>query len=272
MSRVVLAYSGGLDTSVILKWLIEERGYEVVCYTADVGQGEDVEAAITKAYDTGAVEAFAEDLREEFVEDYVWPAIRANAVYENYYLLGTSLARPVIAKGLVRAAERYGAEAISHGATGKGNDQVRFELSAYALNASVTWDGQAVFTIAAPSAQPWRVQLGHRVAVVEGVDYSLCYSAKGADVRYLEANVHTGDPDYQSVMGTRFTPEVGAGTRSAGASLSKHWHRYHHRFTSSVTDSTAHLNFNLAQSDVDVTIDNVGLFRGPGCGSADAPR
>ena len=137
MSRVVLAYSGGLDTSVILKWLIEERGYEVVCYTADVGQGEDVEAAITKAYDTGAVEAFAEDLREEFVEDYVWPAIRANAVYENYYLLGTSLARPVIAKGLVRAAERYGAEAISHGATGKGNDQVRFELSAYALNPDI---------------------------------------------------------------------------------------------------------------------------------------
>ncbi|MCY3538779.1 MAG: argininosuccinate synthase [Acidimicrobiia bacterium] len=137
MSRVVLAYSGGLDTSVILKWLIEERGYEVICYTADVGQGEDVEAAVTKAYDTGAVEAFAEDLREEFVADYVWPAIRANAVYENYYLLGTSLARPVIAKGLVQAAERYGAEAISHGATGKGNDQVRFELSAYALNPDI---------------------------------------------------------------------------------------------------------------------------------------
>ncbi|MYD04754.1 MAG: argininosuccinate synthase [Acidimicrobiia bacterium] len=137
MSRMVLAYSGGLDTSVILKWLIEERGYEVICYTADVGQGEDVEAAVTKAYDTGAVEAFAEDLREEFVADYVWPAIRANAVYENYYLLGTSLARPVIAKGLVQAAERYGAEAISHGATGKGNDQVRFELSAYALNPDI---------------------------------------------------------------------------------------------------------------------------------------
>ncbi len=137
MSRVVLAYSGGLDTSVILKWLIEERGYDVVCYTADVGQGEEVEEAVAKAYATGAVEAVAEDLREEFTGDYVWPAIRANAMYENYYLLGTSLARPVIAKGLVRAAETYGAEAISHGATGKGNDQVRFELSAYALNPDI---------------------------------------------------------------------------------------------------------------------------------------
>ena len=137
MSRVVLAYSGGLDTSIILKWLIEERGHEVICYTADVGQGEDVEAAVEKAYATGAVEAYAEDLREEFVEGYVWPAIRANAVYENYYLLGTSLARPVIAKGLVRAAQRHGAEAISHGATGKGNDQVRFELSAYALQPDI---------------------------------------------------------------------------------------------------------------------------------------
>lgn len=137
MSRVVLAYSGGLDTSVILKWLIEERGYEVVCYTADVGQGEEVEEAVSKAYATGAVEAIAEDLREEFTEHYVWPAIRANAVYENYYLLGTSLARPVIAKGLVKAAEDFGAEAISHGATGKGNDQVRFELSAYALKPDI---------------------------------------------------------------------------------------------------------------------------------------
>ncbi len=137
MSRVILAYSGGLDTSVILKWLIEERGHEVICYTADVGQGEEVEEAVVKAYATGAVEAVAEDLREEFVEDYVWPAIRANAVYENYYLLGTSLARPVIAKGLVRAAETFEAEAISHGATGKGNDQVRFELSAYALKPDI---------------------------------------------------------------------------------------------------------------------------------------
>ena len=143
--------------------------------------------------------------------------------------------------------------------------------SAQTQYASVSWNGQAAFAIDAPSPQPWRVQLGHRVAVEEGVEYSLCYYAKGADVRYLEANVHTGEPDYRSVMGTNFTAEVGASTRSTGASLSKHFHKYHHRFTSSVTDSTAHVNFNLAQSDVDVVIDNVGLYRGPGCGSPNAP-
>jgi argininosuccinate synthase len=131
--KVVLAYSGGLDTSVILRWIIEEYGAEVVAYTADVGQGDEVESAREKALATGAVEAVAEDLRDEFVADYVFPALRAGAVYEGYYLLGTSLARPVIAKGLVEAARRFGADAIAHGATGKGNDQVRFELSAYAL-------------------------------------------------------------------------------------------------------------------------------------------
>ncbi len=137
MKKVVLAYSGGLDTSVILTWLMEEYDVEVVAYTADVGQGEEVEEAKAKAIATGAVEAIAEDLTEEFVADYVFPALRANAVYEGYYLLGTSLARPVIAKGLVRAAERTGADAIAHGATGKGNDQVRFEVSAYALKPDI---------------------------------------------------------------------------------------------------------------------------------------
>ncbi len=137
MKKVVLAYSGGLDTSVILKWLIEEYQAEVVAYTADVGQGDEVEAARTKALQTGAVEAIAEDLTEEFVTDFVFPALRANAVYEWYYLLGTSLARPVITKGLIRVAEETGADAISHGATGKGNDQVRFELSAYALKPDI---------------------------------------------------------------------------------------------------------------------------------------
>ena len=137
MKKVVLAYSGGLDTSVILTWLMEEYDVEVVAYTADVGQGEEVEEAKVKAIATGAVEASAEDLTEEFVTDYVFPALRANAVYEGYYLLGTSLARPVIAKGLVRAAERTGADAIAHGATGKGNDQVRFEVSAYALKPDI---------------------------------------------------------------------------------------------------------------------------------------
>ena len=133
VKRVVLAYSGGLDTSVILRWIQEEYGAEVIAYTADVGQGEEVEDARKKAIATGAVEAVTEDLREEFVADFVYAAVRANAIYEGYYLLGTSLARPIIGKGLVRAAERFGADAIAHGATGKGNDQVRFELAAYAL-------------------------------------------------------------------------------------------------------------------------------------------
>ena len=135
--KVVLAYSGGLDTSIILQWLIEEYGAEVIAYTADVGQGEEVEEARVKALQTGAVEAITEDLRGEFVGDYVFPALRANAVYEWYYLLGTSLARPVIAKGMVGVARAMGADAIAHGATGKGNDQVRFELSAYALKPDI---------------------------------------------------------------------------------------------------------------------------------------
>lgn len=137
LKKVVLAYSGGLDTSVILAWIRETYGAEVVAYTADIGQGEEVESARQKALATGAVEAIAEDLTAEFVEEYVYAALRANAVYEGYYLLGTSLARPVIAKGLVRAAERTGADAIAHGATGKGNDQVRFELGAYALKPEI---------------------------------------------------------------------------------------------------------------------------------------
>jgi len=137
MNRVVLAYSGGLDTSIILKWIKDEYNAEVIAYTADVGQGEEVEQARLKALETGAVDAIAEDLTAEFVADYVLPALRANAIYEGYYLLGTSLARPVISKGLVRVAEESGADAIAHGATGKGNDQVRFELSAYALKPDI---------------------------------------------------------------------------------------------------------------------------------------
>ncbi len=137
VKKVVLAYSGGLDTSVILRWIQEVYGAEVVAYTADVGQGDEVEEARVKALETGAVEAICEDLTEEFVRDYVFPAFRASALYEGYYLLGTSLARPVIAKGLVRAAIATGADAIAHGATGKGNDQVRFELSAYALKPDI---------------------------------------------------------------------------------------------------------------------------------------
>jgi argininosuccinate synthase len=135
--KVVLAYSGGLDTSVILAWLIEEKGAEVITYTADVGQGAEVEEARAKALATGAIEAVVEDLQEEFVRDAVFPAIRANAVYESYYLLGTSLARPIITRGMMRTVKATGADAISHGATGKGNDQVRFELSAFALDPNI---------------------------------------------------------------------------------------------------------------------------------------
>lgn len=135
--KVVLAYSGGLDTSVILAWLIEERGAEVVAYTADVGQGPEVEDARAKAIATGAAKAIVEDLREEFVVDAVFPALRAGAVYEWYYLLGTSLARPIITRGMMRVAKAVGADAIAHGATGKGNDQVRFELAAYAIDPEI---------------------------------------------------------------------------------------------------------------------------------------
>ncbi|MCH7670093.1 MAG: argininosuccinate synthase [Acidobacteria bacterium] len=137
INRVVLAYSGGLDTSVILRWIKEEYDAEVICYTADVGQGEEVAEAKAKAMATGALDAITEDLTESFVKDYVFPAFRANAVYEGYYLLGTSLARPVISKGLVELARETGADAIAHGATGKGNDQVRFELAAYALKPDI---------------------------------------------------------------------------------------------------------------------------------------
>lgn len=137
VKKVVLAYSGGLDTSVILKWLQETYGCEVVTFTADLGQGEEVEPARTKAEAAGVEEIYIEDLREEFVRDFVFPMFRANAIYEGEYLLGTSIARPLIAKRLIDIANASGADAISHGATGKGNDQVRFELGAYALKPGV---------------------------------------------------------------------------------------------------------------------------------------
>ena len=137
VSRVVLAYSGGLDTSVILKWLQETYGCEVITFTADLGQGEEVEPARAKAEAMGVKQIFIEDLREEFVRDYVFPMFHANTLYEGEYLLGTSIARPLIARRLVEIANETGADAISHGATGKGNDQVRFELGAYALKPGI---------------------------------------------------------------------------------------------------------------------------------------
>ncbi|MBO69199.1 MAG: argininosuccinate synthase [Acidiferrobacteraceae bacterium] len=137
IKRVVLAYSGGLDTSVILKWLQQQYQCEVVTFTADLGQGEELDAAREKAIDMGAESVFIEDLREEFARDYIFPIFRANALYEGEYLLGTSIARPLIARHLVRIAAKTHADAIAHGATGKGNDQVRFEIGAYALDPEI---------------------------------------------------------------------------------------------------------------------------------------
>jgi len=137
VKKVVLAYSGGLDTSIILKWLQTELNAEVVTFTADLGQGGELEPARKKAEMLGIKEIYVEDVREEFVRDFVFPMFRANAQYEGVYLLGTSIARPLISKRLVEIAEETGADAIAHGATGKGNDQVRFELSAYALNPDI---------------------------------------------------------------------------------------------------------------------------------------
>jgi argininosuccinate synthase len=137
VNKVVLAYSGGLDTSVILKWLEDEYQCEVVTFTADIGQGEELEPARIKAEKYGVKEIYIEDLQEEFVRDFVYPMFRANTVYEGEYLLGTSIARPLIAKRLIEIAAETGADAVSHGATGKGNDQVRFELGAYALNPDI---------------------------------------------------------------------------------------------------------------------------------------
>lgn len=137
VKKVVLAYSGGLDTSVIVRWLIDTYGCEVICFAADVGQKEELDGLEEKALNTGASKIYIEDLREEFVRDFVFPALRANAVYEGTYLLGTSLARPLIAKRQIEIARKEGADAVCHGATGKGNDQVRFEMTYYALEPNI---------------------------------------------------------------------------------------------------------------------------------------
>ena len=156
INKVVLAYSGGLDTSVILTWLKEEYGCEVVAFAADLGQGDEMDGIREKALKTGASEVFIEDLKEEFVRDFVFPALKGNAIYEGFYLLGTSIARPLIAKAQINIAKRVGADAVAHGATGKGNDQVRFELGYHALMPGVT-------VIA-----PWREwDLGSRSSLME---------------------------------------------------------------------------------------------------------
>ena len=135
--KVVLAYSGGLDTSIILKWLQNERNLEVVTFTADIGQGLEIKEAKKNAVKLGVNEIFVEDLKDEFVRDYVFPMFRANALYEGYYLLGTSIARPLIALKQLEIAEKVGAKYVSHGSTGKGNDQIRFELGYYANNPKI---------------------------------------------------------------------------------------------------------------------------------------
>src|SRR3954464_6433694 len=156
VKKVVLAYSGGLDTSVILKWLQETYSCEVVTFTADIGQGEEVEPARKKAELLGVKQIFIEDLREEFVRDYVMPMFRANALYEGTYLLGTSIARPLIAKRQIEIARETGADAVAHGATGKGNDQVRFELTYYALQPDIK------------VVAPWRTwELNSRTVLLE---------------------------------------------------------------------------------------------------------
>ena len=137
VKKVILAYSGGLDTSVIVRWLIETYDCEVICFAADVGQKEELTGLKEKAINTGASKIYIEDLREEFARDFVFPALRANAIYEGTYLLGTSLARPLIAKKQIEIARKEKADAVCHGSTGKGNDQVRFELTYIALNPGI---------------------------------------------------------------------------------------------------------------------------------------
>ena len=196
--KVVLAYSGGLDTSVILKWLQERYGCEVVTFTADIGQGEELEPARRKARKMGVKSIFVEDLREEFVRDFVYPMFRANALYEGEYLLGTSIARPLIAEHLIQTAKKTGADAISHGATGKGNDQVRFELGAYALMPEVK------------IIAPWREwDLGSRASLLayaarHGIPVDFKKKRGGApysmDANLLHVSYEGGvleDPDYQ---------------------------------------------------------------------------
>src|SRR3954462_2066059 len=171
--KVVLAYSGGLDTSIIIPWLKENYGCEVIAMVGDVGQGEDIESVVKKAYATGASKVVVEDMREEFLTDYVFPAVRAGAIYEGKYLLGTSLARPVIAKHQVEVALREGATALAHGCTGKGNDQVRFEHAYQALAPQLK--------IIAPWRE-WRLQSRE-----DGLDYA---ESHGVPVAASREKIH----------------------------------------------------------------------------------
>ena len=180
VKKVVLAYSGGLDTSIILRWLQETYRCEVITFTADLGQGEELEPAREKAHKLGASAVHIEDLREEFARDFVFPMFRANAIYEGEYLLGTSVARPLVAKRLVEIAAETSADAVSHGATGKGNDQVRLELGAYALNPDIRviapwreWDlnsRERLLTYAAEHDIPIARQSDNGIALLDGCE------------------------------------------------------------------------------------------------------
>ena len=181
INKVVLAYSGGLDTSVILRWLKENYGCEVVTFTADLGQEEDFNAVNAKAKQQGTSEIFIEDLKEEFVKDYVFPMFRANPLYEGYYLLGTAIARPLIAKKQIEIAEQIGADAVSHGATGKGNDQIRFELGYYYHKSDIE------------IISPWRIwDMNSRAALVEYADkhgIEIAKDKRGEQPFSIDANV-----------------------------------------------------------------------------------
>ena len=181
--KVILAYSGGLDTSIIIPWLKENYDYEVIAVAGDVGQGEELEPLNEKAIKTGASKIYIEDLREEFITDFIWPTLKAGARYEKKYLLGTSFARPVIAKRLVEIARKEGAVAICHGCTGKGNDQVRFELTIKAL---------------APDLKiiaPWRIwDIKSRE---DEIDYA---AARGIDVPVTKKHIYSMDRDRKSVV------------------------------------------------------------------------
>jgi argininosuccinate synthase len=239
INKVVLAYSGGLDTSIIVKWLQDEYHCEVVTFTADIGQGEELEPVQAKAQAAGIKEIYIEDLTEEFIRDYVFPMFRANTIYEGEYLLGTSIARPLIAKRLIEIANETGADAISHGATGKGNDQVRFELGAYALRPDIKiiapwreWDlnsrekllayaethGIAIERKREGKKSPYSMDANLLHISYEGYDLEDPWNEPGADMwrwsvspqqapdrsTYIEIEFEKGDPI--SINGERLTP------------------------------------------------------------------
>ena len=196
--KVVLAYSGGLDTSIILKWLQTEYGCEVVTFTADLGQGEELDPARKKAELLGIKpeNIYIEDVREEFVRDFVFPMFRANAVYEGLYLLGTSIARPLISKRLIEIAAETGADAVAHGATGKGNDQVRFELCAYALNPDITviapwreWDLSSRTKLLAFAEENQKEIKAQQYSMKPGAEFTYTVGRKGSNV---DLNVELG--------------------------------------------------------------------------------